>query len=92
MALIDIIRYYFHKEDFKTISIDLLQDLIFGPNHEEALPILNEALSDLSKIYKQMKVDPQYSPNLVEVNKYNSKYLVATQSIKNFEAFLEFVE
>ena len=54
----DIIRYYFHKEDFRSIGIEILQDLIFGSKQEEALPILNQALSDLTKVYKQMKTDP----------------------------------
>lgn len=48
--------------------------------------VMNGVLYDLAKSYSQLSRDPQYSETLRELKKYNSKYLQATQAIKNFEA------
>lgn len=36
---------------------------------------LNATLQKLKDKYEKMATDPQYSVNLQEINKYNSKYL-----------------
>ena len=71
----------------KQIAIDMLGKFI----KDQHFALLNKALSLLHQEYSRLKSDPQFSPSLQEVNKYNSKYLVATQTMRNFESFLEHV-
>lgn len=71
------IWYFYHKDGFKD-SIAAHVDLVSLKHLEE-----------LYYRYSSCASDVQYSEALREAMKYNSKYIVATQGIKNYESFTQ---